>query len=85
VVEFNVTVTPHLTRVRISDAGKGFEWPAESLPPGRTDGGYGITLMDGQSSRWGTRRVPGRFTVWFEVDHTSRQADTPSLSDAVSS
>lgn len=85
VVEFNVTVTPGLTRVRISDAGPGFDWPAESLPPGRADGGYGITLMDGQSSRWGTHRVPGRFTVWFEVDHAPRPAGTRSLSDAVSS
>jgi anti-sigma B factor antagonist len=84
-VEFNVTVTPDLTRVRVSDTGKGFEWPAESLPTGRTDGGYGITLMDGQSSRWGTRRVPGRFTVWFEVDHAPRSENTPSLPDAVSS
>jgi anti-anti-sigma factor len=85
VVEFNVTVTPDLTRVRISDAGEGFEWPAESLPPGRADGGYGITLLDGQSSRWGTNRVPGRFTVWFEIDHTPRPAEALRLGDAVSS
>lgn len=85
VVEFNVTVTPDLTRVRISDAGSGFQWPAESLPPGRADGGYGITLLDGQSSRWGTHRVPGRFTVWFEIDHVSQSADPRPLSDALSS
>lgn len=85
VVEFNVAVTPTLTRVRVSDAGAGFDWPAESLPAGRAGGGYGITLMDGQASRWGTHRVPGRFTVWFEVDHVHRPADARSLSDAVSS
>ena len=85
VVEFNVTVTADLTRVRVSDSGSGFEWPAESLPPGRVDGGYGITLLDGQASRWGTRRVPGRFTVWFEVDHVPRPADVRSRADAVSS
>ncbi|MGZ4231636.1 MAG: STAS domain-containing protein [Solirubrobacteraceae bacterium] len=85
VVEFNVTVTADLTRVRVSDSGSGFEWPAESLPPGRVDGGYGITLLDGQASRWGTRRVPGRFTVWFEVDHVPRAADARSRADAVSS
>jgi anti-sigma regulatory factor (Ser/Thr protein kinase) len=85
VVEFNVTVTADLTRVRVSDAGSGFEWPAESLPPGRVGGGYGITLLDGQASRWGTRRVPGRFTVWFEVDHVSRPADSRTRADAISS
>ena len=86
VVEFNVTVTADLTRVRVSDAGSGFEWPAESLPPGRVGGGYGITLLDGQASRWGTRRVPGRFTVWFEVDHVSRPADARTTrADAISS
>jgi anti-anti-sigma factor len=85
-VEFNVTVTADLTRVRVSDAGSGFAWPAESLPPGRVDGGYGITLLDGQASRWGTRRVPGRFTVWFEVDHVPRPAEArSSRADAVSS
>ncbi len=68
-VEFSVTVTPELTRVLVSDTGPGFEWPAESLPQGRVGGGYGILLLDGQSSRWGVQRVPGRFTVWFEIDH----------------
>jgi anti-sigma B factor antagonist len=85
VVEFNVTVTAELTRVRVSDAGSGFAWPAESLPPGRVGGGYGITLLDGQASRWGTRRVPGRFTVWFEVDHVPRPAAVRTRADAVSS
>jgi anti-anti-sigma factor len=85
IVEFNVTVTADLTRVRVSDAGSGFAWPAESLPPGRVDGGYGITLLDGQSSRWGTRRVPGRFTVWFEVDHVPRPSDARTRADAISS
>jgi anti-anti-sigma factor len=85
VVEFNVAVTADLTRVRVSDGGEGFAWPAESLPPGRVGGGYGITLLDGQASRWGTRRVPGRFTVWFELDHVPRPADTRTRADAVSS
>lgn len=85
VVEFNVTVTADLTRVRVSDGGEGFAWPAESLPPGRVGGGYGITLLDGQSSRWGTRRVPGRFTVWFELDHALRPADARTRQDAITS
>jgi anti-sigma B factor antagonist len=75
-VEFTVTVTPELTRVLVSDGGTGFDWPAESLPQGRVDGGYGILLLDGQSSRWGTDRMPGRFTVWFEIDHALEPVTT---------
>jgi anti-sigma B factor antagonist len=85
IVEFSVTVTPQLSRVLISDAGTGFEWPADSLPPGRPDGGYGIMLLDGQSSRWGTHRVPGRFTVWFEIDHVARPADARGRADVIAS
>jgi anti-anti-sigma factor len=84
-VEFNVTVTPQLTRVLVSDPGAGFEWPAETLPPGRPDGGYGIRLLDSQASRWGVHRVPGRFTVWFEVDHVLKPADARSRADAIAS
>ena len=82
-VEFNVTVTPELTRVLVSDSGEGFEWPADSLPPGRVDGGYGIMLLDGQSSRWGVHRMPGRFTVWFEVDHVPAPSDALARADAI--
>jgi anti-sigma B factor antagonist len=73
-VEFSVTITPELTRILVSDGGRGFDWPAESLPQGRVDGGFGILLLDGQSSRWGVQRVPGRFTVWFEMDHAPEPA-----------
>ena len=41
-VEFSVTVTPELTRVLVSDGGPGFEWPAESLPQGRSTAATGI-------------------------------------------
>lgn len=73
-IEFSVTITPELTRVLVSDGGPGFDWPADSLPQGRVDGGFGILLLDGQSSRWGVQRVPGRFTVWFELDHAPEPA-----------
>lgn len=84
-VELSVTVNPELTRVLVSDSGQGFEWPADSLPPGRVDGGYGIMLLDGQSSRWGVHRVPGRFTVWFEVDHVPAPSDARARADAIAS
>ncbi len=66
-IGFSVAVTDELTRVVVSDAGIGFDWPAETSR--RELGGYGILLMDKQASRWGTLRAPGRFSVWFEVDH----------------
>ena len=67
-IGFSIAVTDELTRVVVSDGGAGFEWPGETSRPERT-GGYGILLMDRQASRWGTLRAPGRFSVWFEVDH----------------
>jgi anti-sigma regulatory factor (Ser/Thr protein kinase) len=82
-VELSVTVIPELTRVLVSDSGKGFEWPADSLPPGRVDGGYGIMLLDDQSSRWGVHRVPGRFTMWFEVDHVPAPSAARARADAI--
>jgi hypothetical protein len=42
-------------------------------------------LLDGQSSRWGTHRVPGRFTVWFEIDHVARPADARGRADVIAS
>jgi anti-sigma regulatory factor (Ser/Thr protein kinase) len=68
-IEVSIVVTPRLTRVVVSDRGCGFDWSAAALPPGRSDGGYGIMLLDGQASRWGTLGGPGRFSVWFELDH----------------
>jgi hypothetical protein len=62
--------------VLVSDGGAGFDWPAEALLAGRVDGGYGILLLDGQSSRWGTHRAPGRFTVWFEIHHALEPVTT---------
>jgi anti-sigma regulatory factor (Ser/Thr protein kinase) len=70
-IELSAAITPKLTRVVVSDGGIGFEWPADSLPGGRVGGGYGLMLLDSQASRWGTLRAPGRFSVWFEVDHAS--------------
>jgi anti-anti-sigma factor len=72
-VAFTVTITPELTRVLVSDGGPGFESPSDSSA-GRVQSGYGILLLDAQSSRWGVQRVPGRFTVWFEIDHPPERA-----------
>ncbi len=67
-IELSVVVTDELTRVVISDQGKGFVQANDALQVGRT-GGYGLLLLGAQASRWGTLNAPGRFSVWFELDH----------------
>ena len=73
-IGFSVAVTDELTRVVVSDGGVGFDWPGDKPRPERL-GGYGILLMDRQASRWGTLRAPGRFSVWFEIDHALAGGD----------
>jgi len=59
-------------RVEVSDAGAGFDYG--TLPPRRRrdEGGHGLVVVDGLSSRWGTQRViideRDGFCVWFELD-----------------
>jgi anti-sigma regulatory factor (Ser/Thr protein kinase) len=59
-------VQPDRVRVRLYDAGDGFE-PHTPQPPRRgSAGGYGLVLLDRLSDRWGVQRENG-FAVWFEV------------------
>ncbi len=52
-------------RITVTDAGEGFT-PGERDPT-RTEGGYGLYLLEKASSRWGVE--PGAPTsVWFELD-----------------
>jgi anti-sigma regulatory factor (Ser/Thr protein kinase) len=51
-------------RVEVTDAGDGFEPESPRVP--KPDHGYGLFLVDKQSSRWGVQRGDGT-TVWFEV------------------
>jgi anti-sigma regulatory factor (Ser/Thr protein kinase) len=57
-------IEDQVIHIEITDAGDGFE-PAPPPPP-LADRGYGLFLVDRQSSRWGVRRGNGT-TVWFEV------------------
>lgn len=59
------TVQEEVLRVEVADAGAGFT--PQSRRPGRTDGGYGLELVDRASSRWGVEG-DGRVLVWFELD-----------------
>lgn len=51
-------------RVEVTDRGSGFE--AAPRDPARSNGGYGLFLVDRQATRWGVDRVGGT-RVWFEL------------------
>ncbi len=70
-VELTIVVAPELTRVVVSDEGSGFA-PEDTAPHGPSaGGGYGLKLLQAGASRWGTSGADGRFSVWFEIDHSS--------------
>jgi anti-sigma regulatory factor (Ser/Thr protein kinase) len=75
-IELSIAVTEALTRIVVSDQGTGF---AESPDPLQAGGasGYGLLLLDAQSDRWGTLSAPGRFSVWFEIDHLPAESTIP--------
>jgi len=54
-----------------SPAAADFSTPSRGA---RAGGGYGLALLDALASRWGTLHAPGRFSVWFELDHAPAQA-----------
>lgn len=51
-------------RVEVIDRGAGFT--AAPRDPTRSNGGYGLFLVDRQASSWGVDRVGGT-RVWFEL------------------
>jgi anti-sigma regulatory factor (Ser/Thr protein kinase) len=53
-------------RIRLFDAGRGFEAHAPVRPATGAEGGYGLLLLERLSDRWGVNR-DHRFSVWFEV------------------
>jgi anti-anti-sigma factor len=70
-IGLRITTFDDRVRVEVSDTGPGFD--TATLPPRpRETGGHGLVVVDGLSSRWGTRRLGRdggeRFCVWFELD-----------------
>jgi anti-sigma regulatory factor (Ser/Thr protein kinase) len=53
-----------MIRVEITDQGVGFT--PQKRDPARTDGGYGLYLLDKAAAHWGVERRDGT-TVWFEI------------------
>jgi anti-sigma regulatory factor (Ser/Thr protein kinase) len=51
-------------RVEVTDQGSGFT--PQPRDPAKSDRGYGLFLLEHQSSAWGVERHGGT-TVWFEL------------------
>ncbi len=67
-IELSLVTGPSLTRVVVTDEGRGFVPSVGSRRPA-SGGGFGLLLLDEAASRWGTSDGDGRFSVWFELDH----------------
>ena len=78
-ISLEAAVEEDLVRVRLSDAGDGFEPHTPRPPPNGSSGGFGLVLLDRLSDRWGVQKEGG-FSVWFEVQRDR----LPFGADAVS-
>jgi len=63
-VKLSAAVGPRTIRIRVTDAGEGFR-PAPR-DPSRTEGGFGLFLLERGAERWGVESE-GATTVWFEL------------------
>lgn len=62
----SASIDASVIRVAISDSGGG---RPELRPGGPTPaGGWGLTMVDGASSRWGVDNDGRCTSVWFELD-----------------
>jgi anti-sigma regulatory factor (Ser/Thr protein kinase) len=67
-VGLDVSVTPGVLRVEVSDPGPGFEQLEHPEPDLDRTGGWGLFLVDQLADRWGVKHEVGT-RVWFEMDH----------------
>jgi anti-sigma regulatory factor (Ser/Thr protein kinase) len=63
-IQLRARVAGDVIRVEVTDDGSGFE--PRPRDPSRSDGGYGLYLVDKQAERWGVLQADGT-TVWFEL------------------
>jgi transcriptional regulator with XRE-family HTH domain len=64
-VGLSVEMDGVVLRVDVSERSFG---PPESKTFGPAGSSYGLAIVDGLSSRWGTRREDDRNVTWFELD-----------------
>ena len=63
-IQLRIRGTSSMLHVDVVDPGRGFD--PDALPSPRTDGGWGLRLLDRLSSRWGVERNDVT-RVWFEL------------------
>ena len=66
-----LTVDVNGDRLRVEVAERPFG-PPETKTFGPPGSAYGLAIVEGLASRWGTRRENGRNITWFEVDLPAR-------------
>jgi anti-sigma regulatory factor (Ser/Thr protein kinase) len=72
VVRLEVSLSPTLVRIDVTDAGPGFT-PRERTPDQDQGSGWGIFLVARLSERWGVMRNGGAH-VWCELRRDSARA-----------
>jgi anti-sigma regulatory factor (Ser/Thr protein kinase) len=81
-IGLRITTYPDRVKVEVVDTGRGFN-PATLPPRPREDGGHGLVVVEGLSSRWGIARTQSDaregFCVWFELDVDRVAADAPTV------
>jgi anti-sigma regulatory factor (Ser/Thr protein kinase) len=65
-VGVQVTLTPSLIRVEVTDLGRGFEY-TPIIPSLYQTSGWGLYLVEQIADRWGVARKDGTL-VWFEME-----------------
>jgi anti-sigma regulatory factor (Ser/Thr protein kinase) len=73
-VRMRARVNPEIIRVEIKDQGGGFT--PRPRDPSRSQGGYGLYLLDKEALRWGVRQHEGN-TVWFELSSGAARESPP--------
>jgi anti-sigma regulatory factor (Ser/Thr protein kinase) len=65
VIELRAENDGERVHVAIAEGGGAYRLPSRRPEPG--DPGFGLTLVQRLSDRWGIRRERGRATVWLEM------------------
>lgn len=67
--EVRVALVGPVLRVEVTDSGEGRPEVQAMPPPGSTQRGRGLSLVEHLSDRWGVRPARGGLgkTVWFEI------------------
>ena len=66
-ISLTVRVSAGSVRGRVCDSGPGFEVPSEPSPQPRLRGGWGLSIVETISDRWGVEQNSCA-CVWFEID-----------------